>query len=117
MGRMKQTILACVLGICCAAGAALGALPEEGCTPAQSAEVSKIEQTVLSELTSGATLNAIETAVELLLPAGKDVDAVINDAIAVLKDLGYLPPALFTAAAALQDQIAKMSVHRVSGAH
>jgi hypothetical protein len=85
-----------------------------GCTPAQSAEISKIEQAVLDGLTSGATLVMVENAVELLIPAGKDIDLLINDAISVLKDLGVLPPTLFSAAQSMQDQIAKQSVHRIS---
>jgi uncharacterized protein YcfL len=64
-----------------------------GCTPAQQAEATQIENTVLADLAAGKTLEQIEADVSKLVAgqAGADVVVIVNDALTLLEDLGVIP--------------------------
>jgi hypothetical protein len=72
------------------------------CTPAQDANLKQAENLVLTDLENGSTLEVIETAMAALVPAGTDVDEVINLIIGELIDFNQLPAAVLPAAVAIQ---------------
>lgn len=85
------------------------------CTPAETATFTSVEQTVLTALENGTALALIETEVKSLVPAGADVDAIINEAITLLHDLGVLPPNVEPVASAVQTEaVAKVAAHKAA---
>jgi hypothetical protein len=79
------------------------------CTPAQSAILSSVEQTVLNDIVAGKTRIQIELDVASLLAGqpGVDVLTVLNDALAVLIDLGVVPPSFLTQTKAMHAELTK----------
>lgn len=75
---------------------------DTGCTAAQGAPWTNVEQTVLTDLTDGKLLAQIETDVAVLLPVGADINLVINAAIAFLHEANLLPPNILPVAASMQ---------------
>lgn len=80
----------------------------------------QVEKTVLTDLTNGVALQAIEQAVEALDPAiAGDVaaaDAIIQAAITFLQTVGAIPPNAQPAALAMQQQLGeKLAAAKKSG--
>jgi hypothetical protein len=61
-----------------------GAFVAEGCTPAERAAASNIENVVLTDFEAGKTIDQIEADVEAAYPAIGDVVTVVDDALQVL---------------------------------
>lgn len=87
---MKCGAMLVMLAIAAAVPVSLGAA---GCKPAQEAEISTVERIVLSGIVNGETAEQIEKDVASALAGKPGVDVVIlvNDAIAILRDLGVIP--------------------------
>lgn len=90
-------------------GALIGGIPSStnttvGCTPAQEAILGQIESRVLADLKAGMLPEAIETDIAQLLAGqvGVDVVRIVNDAITLLIDGGFVPANLLPAARSLQ---------------
>lgn len=96
-----------VVGIVGAAVAGTAAICS-GCTPAESATWTNVENVVLTDLENGAVLDVIEAGIKQYVPAGADLDAIINEAIQLLHDLGLLPANILPVASSMQAQIAAM---------
>jgi hypothetical protein len=80
--KLITLTLACVLAV-------------GGChlTPAQQAEETQIENTILADLAAGKTLQQIEADVGKIVAGqpGVDVVVIVNDALQLLIDLGVIP--------------------------
>ena len=100
---MKTLILAVML----ITSLLIGQTALEACTPAQAAVLSHIEQVVLNDLTAGKTASQIEADVAVLLAGqpGADVVMIVNDAIALLIDLGVIPPGVIPQAMAVHAEM------------
>lgn len=64
---------------------------EEGCTPAQQAEISKVDLTIQNDLAAGKSLPEIEADVNAIL--GKpalDLETIVMDGITLILDIGGL---------------------------
>jgi hypothetical protein len=82
------------------------AIAISACTPAQDATFKKIEDIVLTDLENGVALAVIEAGIQQYVPAGQDVDVVINDVISFLHDVGAIPPTVLPAALDMQTKVA-----------
>ena len=89
-----------------AAAAFLAVCLTNSCTPAQQADITKVEQTILTDLENGTVLSDIEAAVRALVPQGADVDVIINDAITLMHDLGIIPANVLPVALDMQSKLA-----------
>lgn len=79
-----------------AALAAASVYTEEGCKPAQQAEVQQIADTVLQDVKQGKSLPQIETDIAIILnPSNPVVDAIVvtlaNDVLDMLIATGVIP--------------------------
>lgn len=85
-------------------------LSTSACTPAQTAVLSNIEQRVLSDLEAGDGLPQIEGDVQAIVVAQGGAAAVVVEvtdaALALLADLGLIPPGLLPTATAYRTQLA-----------
>lgn len=89
------------------------------CTPAQQAEYTQIEQTVLADLQAGKTLAQIEQDVGQLVAGqpGADVAEILNDALTLLIDLGVIPANILPTAKADLAAVAPIAAaHRAAAA-
>lgn len=79
----------------CMVGMSAVAASGEGCKPAEVApKLSQVEQTVLDDLAMGKSAEEIErdVAQDLAGQPGADATKLVQDAIALLEDLGVIPP-------------------------
>jgi hypothetical protein len=93
------------------------AMTTTGCTPAQRAEISQVESTILHDIQAGKTLQQTEDDVAALVAGQAGVDAVIvfNDALALVVDAGWIPADLMQEALSWLTQIAPtVSQHRAA---
>jgi hypothetical protein len=106
---MRASLLA--VAVICSAAAAVS-LTQPACNSAAAPIFSQVEQTVLSDIEAGKTDAQIEQDVaallgEQLFDAGavtEEVVVVVQDAVAVLIDLGVIPPQFGPFAAALHQR-------------
>lgn len=85
------------------------------CTPAQVAAIEDVPGLVLQDLEAGKTLPQIEADVSASIvcpgaPAGscktaQEIDAIIDDALVLLTDLGVIPPGILPAANAMHAKL------------
>ena len=75
-------------------GGSLIATGIQGCTPAQSAELSQIEQIVLADVMAGKTSEQIleDVAAKVAKKPGIDVVIIAVDVLTLLVDTGVIPP-------------------------
>jgi hypothetical protein len=75
--------------------AVVGSPVSGGCTPAQQAQITKIEQIVLADILAGKTRAQIEADVGQALAgqAGADIAAIVDEVLMLLVDLGAIPAA------------------------
>jgi hypothetical protein len=78
---MKKTILGLALIASVAA-----------CKPGEYPSFTSVEQTVLADIKLvGITIEKIEADIQPFVPAGSNLDAIVDDALQVLMDLGLIP--------------------------
>jgi hypothetical protein len=80
------------------------------CTPAQSAELTQIENRVAADLQAGKTLEQIETDVAIIVnPKNPLIDTLVvilvNDALQILVDAGVIPPIFLPRAQTMLAQV------------
>ena len=95
-----------IAGVLCALSG-LAAVTESACTPAETAQASKVEGVVLADIVAGKSLETIEQDVAVLFAGqpGADIVAIVNDALALLIDMHVVPIANVPTALALQIRI------------
>jgi hypothetical protein len=114
-------LLSLLFALCLVASVPVLAMFVVGCTPAQSAAWSSIENAVLQQLQPGSVLSTIEAAVIPFLPAAvaadvAAVDDIIDAAIVFLEKVGALTPAQQAAATSIHGEIAVKKASRAVNA-
>ena len=74
------------------------------CKPGQYPSFTSIEQTVLADIKLvGITIEKIEADIQPFVPAGSNLDAIVDDVLQTLMDLGLIPSANLPQAQAMHE--------------